>query len=178
MSSRELASTCRVLDRDRDGVVGTKCNGITNDLTWPSFSSTRMFFTRNSGTSASRTSLSSPESVSVSVSSPLPSSSRVSRPTHLTYHEPPLHDTSRRVKLNTNMITIQCTKDDTHLLKPTIHYRATFLTLTRFLNCIHPIERSWPISVSTGLGLGYALSQCERNFNPTLVPVAKYQDKK
>lgn len=34
--------------------------------------------------------------------------------------------------------------------------------------CLH-IERSWPISVSTGLGLGYAISQCERNFNPTLV---------
>ncbi|KAG0043231.1 hypothetical protein BGZ83_011689 [Gryganskiella cystojenkinii] len=31
-------------------------------------------------------------------------------------------------------------------------------------------KRSWPISVSTGLGLGYALSQCERNFNPKLVP--------
>ncbi|KAF9169102.1 hypothetical protein BGZ80_011191 [Entomortierella chlamydospora] len=41
-------------------------------------------------------------------------------------------------------------------------------------------KRSWPISVSTGLGLGYALSQCERNFNPTLVPVAKkvQQEKK
>ncbi|KAF8937238.1 hypothetical protein EDD21DRAFT_368965 [Dissophora ornata] len=39
-------------------------------------------------------------------------------------------------------------------------------------------KRSWPISVSTGLGLGYALSQCERNFNPTLVPVAKYAQEK
>ncbi|KAG0196123.1 hypothetical protein BGX28_010536 [Mortierella sp. GBA30] len=36
-------------------------------------------------------------------------------------------------------------------------------------------KRSWPISVSTGLGLGYALSQCERNFNPNLVPVVKKQ---
>ncbi|KAG0307395.1 hypothetical protein BGZ98_000360 [Dissophora globulifera] len=39
-------------------------------------------------------------------------------------------------------------------------------------------KRSWPISVSTGLGLGYALSQCERNFNPTLVPVAKKAQEK
>ncbi|KAF9924644.1 hypothetical protein FBU30_005413 [Linnemannia zychae] len=39
-------------------------------------------------------------------------------------------------------------------------------------------KRSWPISVSTGLGLGYALSQCERSFNPNLVPVVKNQDKK
>ncbi|KAF9984176.1 hypothetical protein BGZ75_004253 [Mortierella antarctica] len=39
-------------------------------------------------------------------------------------------------------------------------------------------KRSWPISVSTGLGLGYALSQCERNFNPTLVPVVKKAQEK
>ncbi|KAG0256421.1 hypothetical protein DFQ27_005750 [Actinomortierella ambigua] len=42
-------------------------------------------------------------------------------------------------------------------------------------------KRSWPISVSTGLGLGYALSQCEKNFNPTLVPavaVKAAQEKK
>ncbi|KAG0367878.1 hypothetical protein BC939DRAFT_392830 [Gamsiella multidivaricata] len=39
-------------------------------------------------------------------------------------------------------------------------------------------KRSWPISVSTGLGLGYALSQCERNFNPTLVPAVKNAQEK
>ncbi|ORY97087.1 hypothetical protein BCR41DRAFT_343131 [Lobosporangium transversale] len=39
-------------------------------------------------------------------------------------------------------------------------------------------KRSWPISISTGLGLGYALSQCERNFNPKLVPVVKQAQEK
>ncbi|KAG0242043.1 hypothetical protein B0O80DRAFT_388611 [Mortierella sp. GBAus27b] len=39
-------------------------------------------------------------------------------------------------------------------------------------------KRSWPISVATGFGLGHALSQCERNFNPTLVPLSKVHEKK
>ncbi|KAF9583601.1 hypothetical protein BGW38_009077 [Lunasporangiospora selenospora] len=38
-------------------------------------------------------------------------------------------------------------------------------------------KRSWPIAVSTGLGLGYATSQCQANFNPRLVPVVKKESK-
>ncbi|KZV92218.1 DUF543-domain-containing protein [Exidia glandulosa HHB12029] len=31
-------------------------------------------------------------------------------------------------------------------------------------------RRAWPISLSTGIGLGMAYADCDRSFNPTRVP--------
>lgn len=34
-------------------------------------------------------------------------------------------------------------------------------------------EKSWPIALSTGFGIGVSYAECQRTFNPTAIPGVK-----